>query len=313
MIATLFIVLPVFGLILCGYLVGRTRLLSAEGIKGLTNFVFFVAMPALLFRSLATLERPEGVDFGIVFAYFSACLVVFGGAMVIARFVFREDLEQQAMLGMSATFSNSVLLGIPLVLTAFGDDALLPAMLIIGFHPIILIALPTIVIEIHRGRGGRWYQVIGATLVALLRNPIVVGMALGVAYGGLGLGLYPVIDRFLELIGGAGPPTALFAVGAALTAYKIGGDLREVAVAMTLKLIALPAVVWIMTAYVFAIDPAWVAVAVVIAATPIGINVFLLAATYNIYVARAAAGVLLSTAIAWLTVAALLALLLPLS
>ena len=313
MIATLSIVLPVFGLILLGYLVGRTRLLSADGIKGLTNFVFYVAMPALLFRSLATLERPAGVDFSIVFAYFGACFIVFGGSMLIARLAFREDLEQQAMLGMSATFSNSVLLGIPLVLTAFGDSGLLPMMLIIGFHPIILIALPTIVIEIHRGRGGRWHQVIGATLVALVRNPIVVGMALGVAYGGLGLGLPGVIDAILELLGRAGPPTALFAVGAALTAYRIGGDLREVSVAMALKLVCLPAVVWVMTAYVFDIDPMWAAVATVIAATPTGVNVFLLAATYDIYIARSAAVVLLSTAIAWLSVAALLALLLPAS
>ncbi|MCP4330360.1 MAG: AEC family transporter [Alphaproteobacteria bacterium] len=306
---TLAIVLPVFGLILCGYLVGRTRLLSIDGIKGLTNFVFYIAMPALLFRSLATLARPEGVDFSIVFAYFGSCLVVFGGGVLIGRYVFRNSVEEQAMLGMSATFSNSILLGIPLALAAFGDAALLPTMLIIGFHSLVLIGLPTIVIESHRSRGGRWHQVIRSTLSALVRNPIVVAMVLGVVFDSLGLILPDPVDRFLELLGRAGPPTALFTVGAALTAYKIGGDLREVSVAMVLKLVCLPALVWLGATYLFAVEPAWAAVATVIAATPIGVNVFVFANTYETYVARAAAGVLLSTAIAWLTVAALLAIL----
>ena len=307
MLTTLFIVLPVFGLILCGYLIGHTRLLNADGIKGLTNFVFFVAMPALLFRSLAILQRPENVEFGIVFAYFGPCLVVFGLAMVVSRFVFRHGIEEQAMLGMSATFSNSVLLGIPLALAAFGDPALLPTMLIIGFHALILITLPTLVVEFHRGRGGRWHQVLRSTLLSLLRNPIVMAMVLGAAYGWSGFGLPAVIDSFLELLGRAGPPTALFAVGAALTAYKIGGDLREVAVAMVLKLLCLPALVWLSGTFLFGLDPLWAAVATIIAATPSGVNVFLFASTYDIYIARSAATVLLSTAVAWATVAALLA------
>ncbi len=307
MLTTLSIVLPVFGLILCGYLIGHTRLLSADGIKGLTNFVFFVAMPALLFRSLATLQHPEHVEFGIVFAYFGPCLVVFGLAMAISRFVFRHGTEEQALLGMSATFSNSVLLGIPLALAAFGDAALLPTMLIIGFHALILITLPTLVVEVHRGRGGRWHHVVRSTVLSLLRNPIVMAMLLGVVYGWTGLGLTAVIDSFLELLGRAGPPTALFAVGAALTAYKVGGDLREVAVAMALKLLCLPALVWLSCTYLFRLDPLWAGVATVIAATPIGVNVFLFATTYDIYIARSAAGVLLSTAVAWVTVAALLA------
>jgi malonate transporter len=309
MLVTLSIVLPVFGLILCGYLVGRTRLLSVDGVKGLTNFVFYVAMPALLFRALATLQHPGTVEVDILFAYYGSVFVIYAVAMAISRFVFRHGFEEQAMLGMSATFSNSVLLGIPVALAAFGDAALLPTMLIIGIHPLVLITLPTVLLEIHRGRGGRWHRVLATITGALLRNPIIVAMILGILFNVLGFALPSIVDRFLELLGRAGPPTALFSVGAALTAYRIGGDLREVAVAMALKLVGLPLLVWLAATQVFGVGAMWASVAALIASMPIGVNVFLLANTYDIYQARAAAGTLLSTAIAWLTVAAVLAIL----
>lgn len=312
MATTLSIVLPVFGLILCGYVVGRfTRLLSDEAIRGLTNFVFYVAIPALLFRTLGTLHTPEGVSFDITFAYFGTALTLYAVAMLIGRLVFGHNLEQQAMFAMGCVFSNSVLLGIPLVLTAFGEKALLPLMMIIGVHPLILISLPTILIEVHRGGGGRWYQVLASAAVALARNPVVIGMAAGVGWGLTGLGLNPVFEHFIELLGRAAAPCALFALGASLTRYHLGGDLREVGVIVVFKLLAMPAAVWLTATYVFAIDPMWAAIAAVNAAMPDGANVFVLAQKYNLFVARAAAAVLISTALAWLTAAWLLSHFLP--
>lgn len=307
MITTLAIVLPIFGLILCGYLVGRTRLLNRDGIQGLTNFVFYVAMPAFLFRATATLEVPPDVDLSIVAAYYGACLVMFSIGVGIGRFALGHDLQTQAMLGMSVTFSNSALLAIPLVLAAFGEQALLPMMLIIAFHPLILMALPTILIETHRGHGAHWLAVMGSVLRALITNPIIIGMCGGLLFGQLGFAIPGLVDRFLELLGQAGPPAALFSVGAGLTTYRIGGDLREVSLSVVLKLLGLPVLVWLSCTLFFDLPPLWVAVATTIAATPIGVNVFIFANTYQIYMARAAAAVLISTAVAWLSMAALLA------
>jgi len=309
MLTTLGIVLPVFGLILTGYVVGRTPLIGEAGKRGLTNFVFYIAMPAFLFRATATLDWPSDADLSIIAAYFGSCFAIFALGASLGRRLFGHDLGLQAMLGMSVTFSNSVLIGIPLVLAAFGERALLPAMLIIGVHPLILMTVPTILIESHRGGGGAWHAVARSTVASLLKNPIILGMGGGLIYGQLGLGLPDMVDRFVELLGRAGPPTALFAVGAGLTGYRIGGDLREVSLAVVIKLLALPALVWLTSRYLFGLDPLWVATATVIAATPIGVNVFVFANTYQIYIARAAASVLLSTALAWLTTSLLLAVL----
>ncbi len=303
---TVTIVLPVFGLILLGYLIGRTRLFSDEGVKGLTNFVFYIAMPCLLFRAMARLDRPENFDLSILLAYYGSVALVFAVGVALGRYVFRTHLADQSMLGMAGVFSNTALVGLPVNYAAFGEKGLLPLLIILSIHPILLITLPTVMIEVHRGQGGRWQETLAATSLSLLKNPIIAAMILGLGYGMTGLDLPVVVDRLTAFVGGAGPPAALFAVGASLTAYKLGGDLREVSVAILLKLALLPLTVFVMSTYVFALDPLWAAVATVNAAMPVGVNVFILARTYDTYVARAASAVLVSTGIAWVTVALLL-------
>ena len=120
---TVDIVLPVFALVAVGYAIGRTRLLGDGGVQGISNFVFYVAIPTLLFRTMSRIELPEIGSLGIVFAYFGGCLLVFPVAAVVGRLLFDIGRDEQAVMGMGAVFSNTVLLGIPLVFTAFGEDA----------------------------------------------------------------------------------------------------------------------------------------------------------------------------------------------
>ena len=125
-------VLPIFGLVLCGYLVGRKGWMSEEAIKGLNTFVFYFAIPALLFRSMARGLGP--VEFGIVATYFSAIGITFLLALPAARLVFRTGRAEQVLFGMGSVFSNTVLLGIPLIFAVMGDAGGVQLMLIITFH-----------------------------------------------------------------------------------------------------------------------------------------------------------------------------------
>lgn len=308
--ATLVIVLPVFGLIALGFGVGKTSLLSDDGIKGLTNFVFYVAIPALLFRTMGTLDYPEGVDLTIMLGYYSAALTVYAIALATALLVFRLPLQEAAMFGMGSTFSNSVLLGIPLVFLAFEEQGVLPLMLIISVHPLILITVPTILIEVGRGAAGagetNWRAIGLAAVMSLLKNPVIVAMLAGVLYGLTGFGFHPIFERFVDFLGRAAAPCALFALGASLTRYRIAGDMPQVGVMAVYKLLLMPVLVWVATHYVFPIDPLWGAIATINAAMASGANVFVLAGRYDIFVARAASVVLISTALAVFSAAFLL-------
>ena len=305
------IVLPVFGLILLGYGVARTPLLDEAGIKGLNNFVFYVAIPVLLFRSMSQLSIPDTIDPLMPVAYFCAAGIVFAGGLLAGRKVFKLPLDESAMMAMGCTYSNLLLLGLPLAFLAFGDEGLLAILLIISFHPLILITLATIIIELARGQGAHGGRVLLSALGALVRNPVLIGMAAGLLWGTTGLGLPKPLATMADLLKAAASPTALFAVGASLTRFTIRGDAAQSATMIVAKLFVLPALVWMSCTFVFGVGPLWTAVATLAAAMPSGVNTFLLASAYNTYLARSATAVLISTALSVLTVGALIAFLGP--
>lgn len=315
MLTTLGIIIPIFSLIFIGFFVGKTRLFGEEAVQGLTNFVLYLAIPALLFRAMARLEMPHGSAALIIPAYFGAALALFFVSMMISRFLLRQSLEEQALLAMGTVFSNTVLIGLPVIYTTLGEKGLLGVLMIISVHPLLLISLPTILIEIHRGKSGeggsRWLRTLGSTALTLIRNPIILSMIAGLGYNAIGLPLPKIIDDIAALMGRAAAPVALFAVGASLSRYRIAGDLRDIAIIVSLKLLGLPLFVFVSAYYVFQLDPIWVAVATINASTPLGVNVFVLARQYKLYVQRSASAILVSTAIAWLTMALLLSILAP--
>jgi malonate transporter len=304
------VVLPVFGLMLAGYVAGRTRLIDEGGVRGLSNFVFVVAIPALLFHSMATRTGADGTGAGVAVAYFGGCLVVFAAAMALARLWLRRRLEEQAVIAMNASFSNSVQLGIPLVFAAFGPAGAPPALVIIAFHSVTLLSLATVLVELGLGRGQGAGRALATVLRSLLANPIIVSLVAGAIWGALGWGLPQPLDRFLALLSGAAAPCALFTLGAALVGLSVRGDLAECMAIGALKLFALPAVVWTLGVGL-ALPPVDTAVATTIAAIPTGANAFILAQRYNLYVARSGSIIVLTTLFSVVTLSVVLALVAP--
>ena len=300
-------VLPIFGLILCGYLVGRGRWMSEEAVKGLNTFVFYFAVPALLFRSMARGLGP--VEFSIVGAYMGAVLVTFVLALGVSRLLFRTDIAERTLFGMGSIYSNTVLLGIPLIFTALGEAGGVQLMLIITVHSIMVFPLVTVLIEFGLGAGQGWRSLAVNTGRSLALNPIILSLAAGIAYGATGFTLPAPVDRFTSLLGAAAPPCALFALGASLTSFTIAGDVKETLGIVAMKLLVHPAIMAVMALYVFALPPLAAVVAILTAAIPSGANVFIMARHYNIYLGRSASAVLISTAVSVVTLSILLAVL----
>jgi len=297
---------PVFGLIATGYVVGRTSLMTAEGVKGLTNFVFYVAIPALLFRSMVRTALPRADDLVLIVTYFGTLAILFVIAMLIARVLFRLDPAEQGLFGMAAIFGNTVLAGIPIVYAAYGEAGLVPLLLIIVFHPTMIFPVVILIIEASLGKGGGAWRTMRATARSLVTNPVIVALLAGIAWNALGLGIPGVADAFLKLLAGAAAPAALFALGATLTRFKLASGIYENLAMSAIKLVALPAAMWASLTSFTDLPPLWIAVAVLTAALPTGANVFLLAQRYDIYVARTSTVVLVSTAASALSLAAVL-------
>jgi malonate transporter len=305
----LHVVAPIFGIAALGFLAARTGIMRPAGVGGMVAFAFNVAIPALLLRSMAGLEIPQHIPWSFLVAFYTGSLTVWALGIATARLVFERPLDQGAIFGMGAAFSNTVMVGVPVVLTAFGSEAALPLFLIISFHSALFMPLTAGLIQWSRGRGVSWGEQAREVVRVLARNPIVLGLAAGMALNLTGVSLPGPVDRPLELLGAAAVPVALFAMGAAVAGYPFAGDLGPGSVLAALKLVVHPLVVWAVGLWLLHLDGLWLSVAVMMAAMPSGINVYLFAARYDAAAGVAARTVLLSSLFSVITLSTLLVLL----
>lgn len=309
--ATLSVVLPVFGLLGVGWALARFRIIDAAGARGLGQIVLHALIPALLFRGITTGPGIGPNEFGVVAAFFVACLTLYGTGMIVARRFFAAGIDSQAFMAMSTTFGNTVQMGIPLIVLAYGPKGETPLFAIITFHSLILITLTTVLIEVGQRRGGGPLATLRKSMAALVTHPILMAMVVAILWRQTGFTIPEVGDRFLAMLSAGAGPMALISLGTSLDGLKLGGDLRESLAVSALKLVAFPILVWLIAAQVFQLPPLEVAVATIAAAMPTGANVFILARRYDLYLRRAASAVLISTVASVVTISIILTLLGP--
>lgn len=304
------IVLPFFALIFAGYGAGHTPVLKAEAVRGLVGFVFWFALPAMLFMKIAEAPFAEAFDWRFLASYSGASLIVYAAGFLLAWRAFRLAFDQSAVFGMGAAFGNVGFMGLPMVALAFGDEAVLAAVLAVTADQIILIPLTTALIQ--AGRGGR--ADLGRTLLSvgrgIVRNPLVIATFCGLAFGLLGLVLPQPVATFGNLLADAAAPCALFALGATLAGRRLGEGKVEVATMSLFKLLVHPALT-LGLALALELPAFLTGIAVMQAAMPIAANVFIMAQGYEVYVRRSSSAILISTFAAVVTLSTVILLILP--
>lgn len=289
------ILVPVFGLMALGFATARLRLMDEAGIRGLVLFVFTFSIPALLLTSMAGIEFPQDIEWGFLVAFYTASLTVYAVGAMAGAFFFGRALADQAIFAMGAAFSNLVMIGIPVVLTALGPEASLPMMLIIGFHSATFMPLTVILVQAGRRTAGDTSLGAKGVLLDVVRNPIIIGIFLGLLINLGGVTIWSPAGTILDLLGRAAVPCALFAMGASLAGYPLTGDVPPAIVLTLLKLVLHPLLVWMIAVPVMGLDGPWVSVAVLMASMPSAVNVYLFGARYEAAPGVAARTVLLTT------------------
>ncbi|MBP9906628.1 MAG: AEC family transporter [Rhodoferax sp.] len=307
--------LPVVLLIAIGVIAGRSGWIRAEATKDLSNLVFVVLTPALLFRAMSSVHI-EQLNFKPVALYFVAVALLY--AVV---FVAQGHNTRAAVLGLAATFSNTVMIGIPLIGLAYGQAALVLLLTLISVHALILLTVATIVLEIMEARQlARSGQALGAapprhawqTVLSAIKNgiihPVPLPIIIGLLFAQTGLVIPEVLDRPLQLLGNAFGPVALLLVGATLTQVHVGPRLRAALGISLLKNLVLPTLV---------AGVAWLAgsrgldltVMIVAASLPMGANVFLFAQRYQVAQDLVTASMAVSSVLGLVTITLVMSLL----
>ena len=301
------VIFPIFGLLMVGYITVILGWFDQTAIRGLTRFVFDFAVPMLLLRTVSTAQLPEDIPWNFLASYYLATMLVLFSGLVLTRITYRITFSEQVVSAFSCSFSNTVLLGIPLVLLAFGDQAALPLFIIIGTHGFVMFPLFTIMMEIGQIGKAPLKTLLAKTSYGLITNPLVIGLLGGLGCNLLGITLWKPLDEIAKLLGNAVTPGALFALGATLAGFRKKIQWKELPLIVLIKIIVHPLLVWLLAVIVFGLtDLIWIQVLVILAALPTGVNPFLFASRYNAGQLLSSGAVFTSTFISIFTLSALL-------
>ena len=273
----------------------------------LNAFVYWFALPPLIFIGMAEtpVDRILNIDFILTVSIGIAGTGVF--VVLGSRFLFGNRGPSNGLHAMTALFSNTGYMGIPLFIAAFGEDRVLPAVtatvLNMFFYGSMTAWVAAVKDETDRRSA---MEIAGVVLAALAKNPLVVAPVIGIAISAAGLVVPTPLENLCRILGAAAAPGALFALGLFLVGQRVTAGMAEVGWITFFKLIAQPALTFWLAFYVFDMDRFWAISAVLLAAMPTGALVFVTAQQNGVYVQRASAGIVMSTLFSVVTLTALL-------
>ncbi|HQR85103.1 MAG TPA: AEC family transporter [Polynucleobacter sp.] len=271
------VLFPVFALILLGYLSGKSGKLGANASIELNRFVIWLALPAQLFNFAAnsgweTLWQP-----GFIAAFLISALIVFFLVLIFYWYQGR-DLAAASFAGLSASYSNTGYMGIPLCLLALGQDGLAPA-IIATFLVFILFALATILIEIDMLSHKKSHEIVWSVLKSLASNPLLVSPVLGLAWSASGWVIYDPLAQVISFLAAAATPCALVSIGLFLIRKDENASSKVWGISFG-KLIIQPIIAWLIAGPLLELPTLWVNAAVILAAMPTGTGPYMLAQYY---------------------------------
>jgi len=278
------IVLPVCALVVVGFCASYFGLVRKGADDVIGDFVFKIAIPCLLFRLIAT-SRLEGVDPWSIWAtYFISVAIVWITAAVLLPLLFKREVLYGVIGGVAATFANTVMIGIPVVIQAYGERGMVAITVLLSVHLPVMLFATTAHHDLAQwidGKGGVEGQTFAAKVkkfvLSIVKNPILIGIVLGGVVRASGLILPDILLDVTGKLAGIGGPMALVVLGMGLTKYGIKGNIGPAFLTTFLKLLALPGLVFVLGGFVFELPTVFTAALVIAAASPAGVNSYLFA------------------------------------
>lgn len=311
--------LPVVLLIAIGFFAGKRNWISAGSVKDLSNLVFLILIPALLFRTMGAVHL-EKLDLKPVGVYFLTVGIIFTGVLLW------QGLNRHAtVVALASIFSNTIMIGVPLVSLAYGEAALVYLFTLISLHALVLLTLATVVLEFAVVRERTQHAKteagqlahdkdtvanIAKNVILAMRNavihPVPLPIIAGLLFAQTGWAIPAAIDRPLQLLGSAFGPLALVLVGVTLAHTQAGAHIKGAFAISLVKNALHPALMAIM-GWAFGLSGMPLTVMIVAASLPVGANVFLFSQRYHVAQELITASVAVTTAVALVSVSLVMA------
>jgi predicted permease len=298
--------LAIFVVVAVGWMAGRLRWLGDnDPARVLSNAAFYIFVPALLFRTTARIDLSR-LPWGILAAFFGPVLL-----MLLGVYAWQRGWHRRGRIGaaapsvraISATFGNTVQIGVPMAAALFGEAGLAIHITIISLHALTLLTVLTALVELDLARErrdlGHTRAHFGRTLARTVRNtiihPVVLPVLAGLAWNALRLPLPAIADETLQTMAQAVVPLCLVLIGMSLAYYGVRGAVKGALAITLLKLVALPAAALVVGRELLGLRGLPLAVVVMAAALPVGSNALIFSQRYETLEAEATAAIALST------------------
>lgn len=285
-------ILPVFALILAGYLARRARLLGPQAGTEINKFVVYLALPALLFNVTARTPLADLWQPGLLGTFFISALII-GGIVTAIQKLRQKHLADAVIDGLNACYPNSVYLGLPVAMLLLGPSVLAPVSLLGAVSVAGLVIFAVLIIEIGQNAAHPPLVMIRKIGRSLLRNPLFISPLLGTLWSASGLTMADSIANGLSLLAAAASPCALVALGLFLAQPNAADDKadspstarqspwRDVTGLTLMKLIGQPIIAAVFAFFVFDLPKDIAILSVLAAAMPTGTGPLMVAELYR--------------------------------
>ncbi|MEO8526472.1 MAG: AEC family transporter [Caldimonas sp.] len=296
----------IFAVVAIGWLAARSGKLGGDDpARTLSGAAFYIFVPALLFRTTARIDFQQ-LDASVLFAFFGPTLALVGIVYLALRL--RAPAEpgrsaEPSVRAITASFGNTVQIGIPLAAALFGESGLALHITIVSLHSLTLLTVLTALVELdlaHEQRradpgSARLVRMLATTVKNTVVHPVILPVLAGLAWNMSGLALPGVVDEILATLGQAVVPLCLVLIGVSLAHYGVRGAVRGAIVLSLLKLIVHPIIVLAFAHVLFGLSGLPLAIVVMMAALPVGSNALIFAQRYETLQAETSTAIVVST------------------
>jgi malonate transporter and related proteins len=293
--------LPFFGLIFLGYGFGKLSSLPEDGLAWMNFFIIYVALPALFYRIVAQTPLEQLANPRYVVGTTLATFLAFALSFAIGLILLRGHLAPATIAGLAGGYGNIGYMGPGLALATLGPEAAAPVALIFCFDTLLLFSLIPMLMAAADPHGAG----LGASIIAVLRqivlNPLVIATALGVASAAAEFQLPVALDRLMAFLQNAAAPCALFTLGVTVALRPLQRVPWEVPINVAVKLLVHPVIALALMALLGPFADTWMSTAVLMAALPSALNVFVIARQFETWIEQASGAVLLGTLVSVVT------------
>ncbi|KGJ90287.1 AEC family transporter [Thalassotalea sp. ND16A] len=292
------IISPLIFVGLIGFITSKYDWFSKSQVDSLAKFTFNLSIPAFLFQQLANADL-SNIDLSVYGAFYAPVLIVYCLAWCINYYFHQQhnhDQTASASYALGASYSNNVIVGLPVSLMVLGEEVLPVVFLVVSLHSALLFGITSFLSV--KGKTFRWSIFFRQTLC----NPLIIAISAGFMINLMAVTLPQILNDCLLLLGKPAITLALFLLGASLAYYRIRSEIKFIICASVLKLMVLPALVFISTRYIFEFNSLIITTLVILSASPTGVNAYLIVKQHEKHQQTVAGSIVVSTLISIVTI-----------